>query len=307
MSIALMTQAWKMHMQAGRKMVLLALCDSANDEGKCWPSIDSLMQKCSMGERTVQQHVAAMEVDGLIKRDMRAGRSTMYHINSRKLCAPAESAPPQISHCTPAENNSTAPQNLHRTSADFAPITVKEAKVEPKQKRQVVRGTRLPADWILKGKHAKAAAKIAPAWTADEIRLIGDKFKDHWISVSGEKGCKLDWDATWRNWCRNEQKAAAKKPGGRDAWWESAEKVIAKGASLGLKPGIGESPYTFKDRVQAAVDNGGAPPVVVSGQKISILPQLPENITPVSSENRAAALKAARNLKSRDPDGTATY
>ena len=29
-----------------------------------------------------------------------------------------------------------------------------------------------------------------------------DKFRDYWLSVSGSKGVKLDWQATWRNWVR---------------------------------------------------------------------------------------------------------
>lgn len=29
------------------------------------------------------------------------------------------------------------------------------------------------------------------------------KFRDYWISVSGSKGIKQDWPATWRNWCRS--------------------------------------------------------------------------------------------------------
>ena len=30
-----------------------------------------------------------------------------------------------------------------------------------------------------------------------------EKFKDYWISQPGQKGVKLDWFATWRNWVRN--------------------------------------------------------------------------------------------------------
>jgi hypothetical protein len=29
-----------------------------------------------------------------------------------------------------------------------------------------------------------------------------DQFKDYWTSVAGQKGVKLDWFATWRNWVR---------------------------------------------------------------------------------------------------------
>ena len=30
-----------------------------------------------------------------------------------------------------------------------------------------------------------------------------EKFKDYWIAQAGQKGVKLDWFATWRNWVRN--------------------------------------------------------------------------------------------------------
>jgi DNA-binding transcriptional ArsR family regulator len=146
-----MTLAWKSDLPAGRKMVLLALCDNANDQGECFPSVPMLAKKCSMGERTVQQHIADMEDAGILTREMRNGRSTIYHIDPRKFCTPADFAPPQISHPTPAESAPPPPQNLHPTPADFAPITIKEPSVEPSGKHQ---------------KRAKAApvAFEIPAW-----------------------------------------------------------------------------------------------------------------------------------------------
>jgi DNA-binding transcriptional regulator YhcF (GntR family) len=89
-SIALMTLVWKAALPSGRKMVLLALCDNANDQGECYPSVPMLAEKCSMGERTVQQHITDLETDGIVRRAMRGGRSTVYHINPRKICTPAE-------------------------------------------------------------------------------------------------------------------------------------------------------------------------------------------------------------------------
>jgi len=32
-----------------------------------------------------------------------------------------------------------------------------------------------------------------------------DNFRDYWIAVPGQKGKKLDWTATWRNWVRNKK------------------------------------------------------------------------------------------------------
>lgn len=151
MSIALMTLAWKSSLPAGRKMVLLALCDNANDQGECFPSVPMLAEKCSMGERTVQQHIADMEAAGIVTREMRTGRSTIYRIDPRKFCTPAEDAPPQNPHPTPAESAPPPPQISHHTPADSAPITINEPSIEPSGNRQAP-AAQLPVfalpDWV---------------------------------------------------------------------------------------------------------------------------------------------------------------
>ena len=139
MSISLMTEAWKSDMPSGRKFVLLSLCDNANDQGECFPSISMIAQRCSMGVRTVQSHIHDLEKMGILSRIERAGRSTIYRIDPRRFCTPtpADSAPrknctPQISHPTPADSAPPPPQISHPTPADFAPITIKEPSIEPK-------------------------------------------------------------------------------------------------------------------------------------------------------------------------------
>ena len=88
MSIALMTEVWKLDLQAPRKMVLLALADNANDEGtNCYPSVGTIVEKCSLSERTVQGHLQALEETGLIQRKERSGRSTHYTLNVERITA----------------------------------------------------------------------------------------------------------------------------------------------------------------------------------------------------------------------------
>jgi hypothetical protein len=125
MSITLMTLAWKSDFQSGRKMVLLALCDNASDEGVCYPGIPTLARKCSMGERTIQGHIADLEKLGIVRREFRTGRSTLYQIDGSKIC------PPQILHHPPAEFAPPPPQDLHHPPADLAPITITESSDEP--------------------------------------------------------------------------------------------------------------------------------------------------------------------------------
>ncbi len=48
---------------------------------------------------------------------------------------------------------------------------------------------------------------------------VADKFRDYWISQPGQKGVKLDWSATWRNWVRNEkQQYCGNETSGADEW-----------------------------------------------------------------------------------------
>ena len=35
-----------------------------------------------------------------------------------------------------------------------------------------------------------------------DVNLEADKFTDYWVGVSGSRGVKLNWKATWRNWIR---------------------------------------------------------------------------------------------------------
>jgi hypothetical protein len=46
------------------------------------------------------------------------------------------------------------------------------------------------------------ARTIFPAASIDEIDSQAAQFRDYWIAKPGAQACKLDWEATWRNWCR---------------------------------------------------------------------------------------------------------
>lgn len=40
-----------------------------------------------------------------------------------------------------------------------------------------------------------------------------DFFRDYWTGCAGNKGTKLDWHATWRNWCRSAAEREYSSPG----------------------------------------------------------------------------------------------
>jgi len=73
------------------------------------------------------------------------------------------------------------------------------------------RGSRLAQDWFLNKSMGDWAIQERPDI---DVRQVAEQFKDYWISQPGQKGVKLDWDATWRNWVRNTK---AVKPNPYDA------------------------------------------------------------------------------------------
>lgn len=88
---------------------------------------------------------------------------------------------------------------------------LKKEKVTPSPKK----GSRLPSDW--KPSEADLTFSANQNMTPEETKHEADQFRDFWISKPGAGGCKLDWSATWRTWCRNRRGAGQTRkpsPGG---------------------------------------------------------------------------------------------
>ena len=82
--------------------------------------------------------------------------------------------------------------------------------------------------------------------------FIWNQFRDYWIAQGGQKGAKLDWLATWRNWVRNQKHQTIytqDKPAQR--WDATLEGVLAKGKELGILPKPGETEGQYRERVKA--------------------------------------------------------
>lgn len=64
------------------------------------------------------------------------------------------------------------------------------------------RGSRLDPDWELPADWRMWARTNFPAVTDEQVSDQAAQFRDFWIAKPGAQACKLDWEATWRNWCR---------------------------------------------------------------------------------------------------------
>jgi len=87
---------------------MLALADSANDEGVCWPSIAALAVKAGIGHSTAEQALRSLETDGLVERNHRKDQSSLYQIHLDRL-PPA----PDVARPAPRETHGTTPRGSH--------------------------------------------------------------------------------------------------------------------------------------------------------------------------------------------------
>ena len=81
MSIRVMSQVWEIELPDSEKLVLLALADSANDEGACWPSMRTLAGKCSKSDRTVQAAIKLLVEKGHLSRIEVPGKGCRYYVH----------------------------------------------------------------------------------------------------------------------------------------------------------------------------------------------------------------------------------
>lgn len=86
-----MTAAWAVDLPAGEKLVLLALADCANDEGRCWPGLASLCAKTGRCKRSLQESLRILDRAGHITRVENPGKGMNYTVHPVAKSAPVES------------------------------------------------------------------------------------------------------------------------------------------------------------------------------------------------------------------------
>lgn len=90
------------------------------------------------------------------------------------------------------------------------------------------RGTRLEAEWALPKAWGDWALVEKPGWTAEHVRQAADRFADYWHGLAGAKARKADWQATWRNWVRNETAGPGARASPRLTVAEQSQAAIAQ-------------------------------------------------------------------------------
>ena len=93
MSVKLSSYVWDGCASAGMKLTSVAimarLADFSNDEGVCWPSIETIARQLGAGESTVRTTIGKLEQDGWLTRQQRRSGNrnapNIYRLNIAKL------------------------------------------------------------------------------------------------------------------------------------------------------------------------------------------------------------------------------
>jgi hypothetical protein len=196
------------------------LCDVAQCDPKVWPKVRQFViagfEKCSDG-RLYHQYVAREANKAwllLLGQRARTEAATAARKAKQKNVATEQGGGPQQ-----RDDNVTLNVKNNVTSDVTTPLRSPPDQTRPDQTKKEesicaapappttqVRGSRLPPEW-----QPNPDGRTLCLERGLNLRDTLANFRDYWHAKAGQNAVKLDWDATWRNWCRS-QKTPAIQP-----------------------------------------------------------------------------------------------
>ena len=213
MSVRIMTAVWTVNLPDSEKIVLLALADSANDEGLCWPSMATLASKCSKSDRTVQAAIKSLVARGHMSRSEVPGKGCRYIIHP----TPEATSPPK-----PLRGEETSPPKGATPTPEAASdkpsrtITSPEASPPPSRARREpgVKPHRLPDDWKqVRFADGTVAREIVDRRGKEWARAALESFRNWAANADDRIGRKRDWQRAWANWVIEHDSRHGQRPG----------------------------------------------------------------------------------------------
>lgn len=97
-----------------QKLVLIKLADNANDDGKCWPSLQRIANECEISKRTAINAIKALEGKGFLRVHRERTSADMNKVNQYTLTlGGGESNSLGGESAAPGGGESPAPRTSH--------------------------------------------------------------------------------------------------------------------------------------------------------------------------------------------------
>ena len=201
--------------------VLLAIGSYTGKDRAAFPKQQTVADMLGLARETVNRALAALKRFGYIeiehqKRADGGQKENLYWVKLDPLekvpCDEPVTPPVTLFDHTPRDAIGSHPRTIHKNVNTIADAIV--AHTTPEQPKRAgspksgARGSRIPANWTPTPKDYAFAS--SEGLTREEINREADRFRDYWTAASGRTACKLDWEATWRNWIRSDLR---KRPG----------------------------------------------------------------------------------------------
>ena len=227
MSFQAMAWAVGLTLSSREKFVLLMLSNFADENGMAWPSISTLCKITGMSRHTVIEAIKVLEKDNYIKAVRQNFQGTNLPNRYQLQIAPVVQ---NLHH--------PLVQEMHHPSAPNAPEPINEPSIYNNKPSVSIdrdtRAKRLPSNWQPSESDLEFASKLGVG--SDEVSA----FKDYWLAKPKDN-TKLDWSATWRNWCRRAKPQSTRTPPTKEKndEWKLAVAKLRERAN-GARPHEGE-------------------------------------------------------------------
>ena len=120
-----MLSIFESDLSATQKVICCYLRTHMNDyRDLAWPSVGRIAEKCSLGERAVQNNLRAICESGYLVNNGRSNLGT----NMYAICTPALDAPPHLNTYTPAADAPELTKELTNTNKAFKIPTIQEVE-----------------------------------------------------------------------------------------------------------------------------------------------------------------------------------
>ena len=185
------------------RLIMLALADHADDEGRCYPSIARLCRRTGLKERAIQNNVKTLSQKGYLTVDYGGGRNNanLYIVRAN----PAPDAP--RTKCAPASDDTKTPHLTTRNPAPDAPkplrTIIEPSDVIPQASPVGILSTvvspRMARSFVaLRSKMKKPVNDIAAERLAKSLQKIADQGGDpeDALGLCQEKG----WQSIKPEW-----------------------------------------------------------------------------------------------------------
>jgi hypothetical protein len=203
-SVHAISQALKIRgVSPSEKLVLLVLANYADEHQRSFPSHKRLADETGLSERTILTAMKALEARGLLSRQERRRADGSRSTDLITLQWGGETIAPRGENPAPPTATVAPRGEVVAPLTTFEPSPNLEGSNDPSSKTRASK--RCPADWMPRRETIQTLAD--EGYQAGQLERALTMLRDHQFPVG-----KTDWDATFRNWVRNDRSI---RPAGR--------------------------------------------------------------------------------------------